>query len=388
MQLSFSILDFLMLALVVQGFVLSGLLFYSSKTIISNRYLGALIFIVSESTLIMELDYSGIWAQHPWLRLVVMHFDLAAGPIIYLYVQSLIFNINKLTWKCQLNFLPLLLEMKYKIIYLLYITHILSIPFIQHIYFLTFIQQMLFGGFPLTTTVAIISVFAYSIITYRDIDKYSKQTLLSTNKIKELKWVKNLLRFIFVFIAIWIFSFIVNTAFAYSIMSLWDHYILYIPAIVMVYLLGMAAYSRQNQMLAHEKAECIQKPIKIYFTGDEALNYKRQLTHLMISDRIFLNPLLKVDDVAVSIAISPKGLSHLLNHYMDKNFNDFVNEFRVEEVKKRLSDPAHHHFTIAAIAFDCGFNSLPTFQRVFKQLTGTTPSSYQNHNFPPQPTLK
>lgn len=388
MQLSFNILDFLMLALVVQGFVLSGLLFYSSKTIISNRYLGALIFIVSESTLIMELDYSGIWAQHPWLQLAVMHFDLAAGPIIYLYVQSLIFNTNKLTWKGQLNFLPLLLEMKYQIIYLLYITHILSIPFIQHIYFLTFTQRMLFGGFPLTTTVAIISVFAYSIITYRDIGRYSKQTLLSTNKIKDLKWVKNLLRFIFVFIAIWIFSFIVNTAFAHSIMSLWDHYILYIPAIVMVYLLGMAAYRRQNQMSAHEKAEYIQKPIKIYFTGDEALNYKRQLTHLMISDRIFLNPLLKVDDVAVSIAISPKGLSHLLNHYMDKNFNDFVNEFRVEEVKKRLSDPAHHHFTIAAVAFDCGFNSLPTFQRVFKQFTGTTPSSYQNHNFPPQLSLK
>ena len=388
MLLSFNIPDFLILALALQGFVLSGLLLYSSKTIVSNRYLGALIFIVSEATLIMELDYSGIWAQHTWLQLVMLHFNLIAGPMIYFYVQSLIFNTNKLTWKGWLNFLPLILELKYQIIYLLYITGILSVPFVQHIYFLRATQQMLFDGFPLTTIAAIVSVSAYSVITYRDISKYSKQTILSANKVKDLKWVKNLLWFIFMFIAIWIFSFIVNSIFARSIIGLWDHYILYIPAIVMVYLLGMVAYRRQNHMSTHEKEEYTQKPLKIYFTLEEVLNYKQQLVNLMTADRIFLDPLLKVDDVAAKMPISSKALSHLLNHHVDKNFNDFVNEYRIEEVKKALLDPANHHFTIATIAFDCGFNSLPTFQRVFKQFTGITPSNYQNHNFSPQLSLK
>jgi AraC-like DNA-binding protein len=55
-----------------------------------------------------------------------------------------------------------------------------------------------------------------------------------------------------------------------------------------------------------------------------------------------------------------------------------VNEYRVAEAKRKLAEPASAKFTIAAIAYDCGFNSLATFQRCFKQFTGITPSQYQN----------
>jgi len=81
-------------------------------------------------------------------------------------------------------------------------------------------------------------------------------------------------------------------------------------------------------------------------------------------------------------------LSNLLNQHIGKSFNDFVNEYRVDEAKKRLSDASYNNFTIAAIAFDCGFNSLATFQRVFKQVTGITPSKYQNHISYPQLSVK
>src|ERR1700761_8585723 len=135
MVLSFTFGDFVLLALALQGFILASLLFYSSRKIISNRWLGALIFIVSEATLLMELDYSGIWERYPILQLVIVHFTLAAGPVIYFYTQSLIFTRDKLSAKAWLNFLPLVLELKYQIIFLLYITGLLSVPFIQNFYF-------------------------------------------------------------------------------------------------------------------------------------------------------------------------------------------------------------------------------------------------------------
>jgi AraC-like DNA-binding protein len=388
MVLSFTFCDFVLLALALQGFILAGLLFFSSKKIISNRWLGALIFIVSQATLLMELDYSGIWGKYPILQLVIVHFTLAAGPVIYFYTQSLIFTRDKLSAKAWLNFLPLLLELKYQIIYLFYITGLLSVPFIQNIYFLPSTQGMLFGGFPITTFTAFISVSVYSIITYRAIINYEKGAQLSTNKSKDIKWVKNLLHFIFAFIAIWLFSLMTDTLFSKNLLGMWDHYILYVPAIIFVYLLGMAAWRRQSHMPETEMAEYIQKPAKIYFTPSEAANYSQQLTELMNIKRVYLNPLLKVDDVAASVAISEKALSSFLNQHIGKSFNDFVNEYRVEEAKTRLTDPANHNFTIAAIAFDCGFNSLATFQRVFKQFTGVTPSKFQNDNFYPRLSIK
>lgn len=388
MLLSFSFGDFVLLALALQGFILAGLLFYSSFRIVSNRWLGALVFIVSEATLLMELDYSGVWEKYPILQLVVPHFTLAAGPVIYFYTQSLIFTRDKVSGKAWLNFLPLLLEMKHQLIYLFYITGLLFVPFIQNFYFLPSTQHWLFDGFPVTTFAAFISVSIYSTITYRAISRYEKIAQLSANKLKDLKWVKNLLYFIFAFIAIWLFSLITDTLFSRNLLGIWDHYILYIPAIVFVYLLGMAAWRRQTHMPETEIAEYIQKPAKVYFTQPEAANYTRQLTELMTVKRLYLNPLLKVDDVAAHITISEKALSSLLNQHMGKSYNDFVNEYRVEEAKLRLTDPANHNFTIAAIAFDCGFNSLATFQRVFKQFTGVTPSKFQNDNFLPKLSIK
>lgn len=382
MQLSFDFGDFLMLAMALQGFILAGLLFYSSKKIISNRWLGSLIFIVSESTLIMELDYSGIWGKYPILQLVVVHFILAIGPVIYLYMRSLVFNEDNLTKREWLNFLPLLLEMKFQLIYLLYITGLLSVPFIQNLYFLPSTQRLLFGGFPFTTIAALISVTIYSIITYLCILRYEKQEVLSTYKLKDLQWIKKLLYFIFAFIVIWLFSLVLN------IPALCDHYLLYLPAIAFVYVLGMAAWNRQNKMPQVEMAEYGQKRTKPYFTELEAAIYSKKLSELMDVKRMYLNPVLKVEDVAANMSISEKVLSSLLNQHIGKNFNDFVNEYRIEEVKIKLSDPANHHFTIAAIALDCGFNSLATFQRVFKQFTGITPSKFQTDILLPRLAVK
>jgi len=330
----------------------------------------------------MELDYSGVWGKYPILQLVVLHFILAIGPVIYFYTQSLVFKRDKLTKREWLNFLPLILEMKFQAIYFFYITGLLSVSFIQNLYFLPSTQQLLFGNFPFTTIAALISVTVYSIITYRGILRYEKKEQISVYKLKDLQWIKKLLYFIFAFIIIWLFSLVSNLP------PLWNHYLLYIPAIAFVYVLGMAAWHRQNKMPEVEMAEYIQRAAKPCFTKLEAASYSKKLSELMYVKRIYLNPVLKVEDVAANMSISEKALSSLLNQHIGKSFNDFVNEYRIEEVKIKLADPANHHFTIAAIAFDCGFNSLATFQRVFKQFTGITPSKFQSDNLLPRVAVK
>ena len=70
-------------------------------------------------------------------------------------------------------------------------------------------------------------------------------------------------------------------------------------------------------------------------------------------------------------------LTDLLNVHIEKNFFSFVNEFRLNAVIRRLENPDFDHLTIIAIANDCGFNSKSTFNSLFKQHTGHTPSDYK-----------
>ena len=65
------------------------------------------------------------------------------------------------------------------------------------------------------------------------------------------------------------------------------------------------------------------------------------------------------------------------------SFYDFVNEYRVKEASKRLLDPAYREYTILAIALDAGFHSKTSFNRMFKKVTGLTPSQYiKQHSLP------
>ncbi|PGH39455.1 MAG: AraC family transcriptional regulator, partial [Candidatus Nephrothrix sp. EaCA] len=59
-----------------------------------------------------------------------------------------------------------------------------------------------------------------------------------------------------------------------------------------------------------------------------------------------------------------------------KNFFDFINYYRIEEFKRRISDPQFQRYTLLSIAFDVGFNSKTAFNRSFKKITRETPSAF------------
>ena len=74
-------------------------------------------------------------------------------------------------------------------------------------------------------------------------------------------------------------------------------------------------------------------------------------------------------------------LSFVINESKQKSFNDYVNSWRVEETKRLLSQADKQDLGLLEIAFDAGFNSKATFNRVFKQTTGLTPSEYRQRHF-------
>jgi AraC-like DNA-binding protein len=90
---------------------------------------------------------------------------------------------------------------------------------------------------------------------------------------------------------------------------------------------------------------------------------------------MFLDPELTLSHVVKATGIRQKTISAVLNQHAGKSFNEFVNQYRIEELKKRLLK-SQSHLTITGIAFECGFNSQATFQRTFKQFTGVSPTEF------------
>lgn len=100
------------------------------------------------------------------------------------------------------------------------------------------------------------------------------------------------------------------------------------------------------------------------------------LSDYMSREKPWLDPELTLSQLAAQTGLNSAQLSYLVNAGFAKNFNDFVNEFRVEEVKRKMNDPACRHLSLLGIAFECGFNSKATFNRAFKKQTGMAPTTF------------
>jgi AraC-like DNA-binding protein len=112
--------------------------------------------------------------------------------------------------------------------------------------------------------------------------------------------------------------------------------------------------------------------------SDEAAEqYLQSLLQLMNEKKLYLNSSLTLTELSEDLSISPHNLSEVINTKIRKNFYDFINGYRIDQVKKDLADPSKQHLKILSIAFDAGFNSKATFNTLFKEQVGKTPSEYR-----------
>jgi AraC-like DNA-binding protein len=108
----------------------------------------------------------------------------------------------------------------------------------------------------------------------------------------------------------------------------------------------------------------------------DVARYIKMLEQHLEKDKPYRDRELTIFDLSDQLQIPRHFLSEVINEHLGKNFYTLVNEYRIEEVKKRMVDPAYKHLTILAIAYDAGFNSKSSFNTIFKQKTGKTPSEY------------
>ncbi len=120
-----------------------------------------------------------------------------------------------------------------------------------------------------------------------------------------------------------------------------------------------------------------EKYSKSGITDDQLQTLSRMVIEFMEEKKPYLNNELTLSDIAEELNIPTYQTSQVINEGIGKSFFDLVNEYRIEEVKKKLSDQNFSHLSFLGIGFESGFNSKSGFYKAFKKSTGMTPSEYK-----------
>lgn len=112
-------------------------------------------------------------------------------------------------------------------------------------------------------------------------------------------------------------------------------------------------------------------------TSEDQETYMKKILDYMEKEKPYLDHEIKQSDMADQLDMSVHLFSEVLNVCFKKNFNNFINLYRVDRAKQLIRNPDYIHYKILAIGYEAGFPSKTSFNRVFKNFVGLTPTEYQ-----------
>lgn len=191
-----------------------------------------------------------------------------------------------------------------------------------------------------------------------------------------LNWLKYLVIGLFV---IYILGSLLGAVLTFLGISLYYiNYYVYSTIVLYVFGLGYFGIKRKDIFVTMNLEDRKDSSKKSTIIVDQDIQFAEKLERYMILRKPFLNEKLTLTDLALLLKVKPYYITFILNHVMNRKFYDFVNYYRVEELKKRLKEGYSMKYTLASIATDCGFNSKASFNRIFKTFTGYNPTEYIN----------
>ncbi len=153
--------------------------------------------------------------------------------------------------------------------------------------------------------------------------------------------------------------------------------ILYAAISFLIYLWGYRGLSQPEVLFPPPAAPLPgQKPDAAVDAG-RISSLRAKVTAFMEAEKPYLDADLSLHGLAARLDEPPYLLSQMINRELNLNFFTFVNHYRVKEAKKRLVAPGSERLKLLALALESGFASKSSFNRVFKDLTGATPSEFQ-----------
>lgn len=351
----------------LQGFILAFILLAKkngNKT--ANRILASIILYLSFAIILHALSHAGILPLLTTHVIILGITTVLISPLLYFYVIALTSYNFSFRYKDGFHFLPFVFCCLMILLLFLYKSNIINIhPFnensvqniIDTLSFLTFSFYIILAGFKLASHT-----------------KFINNNFSNLEKIK-LRWLRTflfLLTFLLVFAAVFDLIFNIRN---------WD--IIWLVCCAIIYIISYFGLAQpiifadpgwETTLFSENKRT---KYTRSSLSSEKSEQYLLKLRSEMKRQKSYIDKNISLAKLAKDIGISSHHLSQIINEKLNMNFYDFINSQRTKEAAEQLADPDKSHLSIAAIAFDVGFNSLSAFNAAFKKFTDFTPSQYR-----------
>ncbi|NQV15501.1 AraC family transcriptional regulator [bacterium] len=377
----------------IQALFLAILVFAKKNKQLSDMILGVWLTLIAVHVAIYFAD-AKLGVLSPSLLNLNAGFPFLQGPFLFLYVKTLTDHGARIRSSYIYHFIPYILHVGYLYFVLnsfssnpdgLQITiHIFEQP--------AFFNILLLGSVPFYA--------GWSFILLRAFRLNILSTFSSIEKIN-LDWLRYL---IYGMGLVWLIVIIVflTVKIQGSGQSHDVRHLIFVALTVFVYAIGyfglkqtaifsnMLLYTNQADLSEVNKLIEVklvktsnpadsQKYKKSSLKDNEASAVLKSLRAYMEANKPYMDDQLTLPELADALTVSVNHLSQVINELCQQNFFDFVNAYRVDEVKRKLQDPKNEVFSLLSIAYDCGFGSKSAFNQIFKYNTGQTPTQFKQH---------
>lgn len=362
----------------------------------SNFWLSLFVFLCSLYIAPWMLGFAGWYDNQPYRDFMFytpFQHLFFIGPIIYFYTQSLLNQSFKFNKKHLIHLIPGVLYLIYNLIIWVYDKLILK----EYYFYENGIDKDFDSWHQISGQISMFVYFILSLLYYNRYKKIIVQVASNVDTVL-FKWIKNyLIAFLIMLLLPHVFDIIIY--FYPSANSYKDGWWFYLTFSLVLYYIAVTGYSNSVHskigfrmsvfdskpillLNSFQNLEKIENVIEIDYedVGTTKLIeielWKQKIETLIQSEKLYENPELSLTEVARKLQTNTSIISKAINQGFAMNFNDFINKYRIEAVKKKFTNGEHKKSTLLGIAYDCGFNSKATFNRAFKKNTGFSPKDY------------
>jgi len=381
------VLQTILFICLIIGTLLSIFLFTAKINRLSNRLLGLLTLFWGIILGYYALQFEGSQFHYPHLLKISDVFLLSIFPLFFLQVKYLLSKHLQFNLKDFIHFLPLLLIVLMNLgFYIKSGEEKLTVLSSGSAYYFTLSAIQYY--------IVVVQGIVYSILALRLLSGYQHKIMDFRSNI-EKKIIRVQRTGILIGLIVWIIGIIgYHSEFLLTDIGFDPDVYIYILLVLIVFIISYSAikspeiFILDKELVPFEYRSGIHKPTKTDETysstvieqesgKDEQVDSTNdKLIDFIEKEKPYLNPELSLQELSDLIGEKKYFLSMVINQKYNKNFFEFINEYRINEVKERMKDPKYKNLKIISLAYDSGFNSKTSFNRVFKQVNNMTPSQY------------
>ncbi|MFZ1291181.1 MAG: helix-turn-helix domain-containing protein [Melioribacteraceae bacterium] len=355
---------------VAQAFFLFFVLWKKKENSFANKFLAMTMLVFAVDLFGGVLFLSSYLKYFPWFLGLNNSLPYLYGPLIYLYIIFLIHKQESFETKNFFHFIPFFIVQLYGIFFFYFEGAEYQLSMID------------FSKDPPWHIVLVGSLipfvgFFYMVLTVIVTINYNKQIKNKFSYVEKIdfSW---LIYMVLGTVSIWLIVFLSYFLGMIYGQGFQANLLIYITISIFLYTLAFKSYKQPE--IAKVENEEMGSYKKSGLSDEKAEEHLKLLLQTMKVDKPYLDPKLSLNQLAEKVGISTHNLSEIINTKIEQNFYDFINSYRVEEVKRLITEDKDGKYNLLAHGFEAGFTSKSAYYSAFKKFTNKTPAQFRNEN--------